>query len=249
MPISSDRPRTQKQKPLSSDRAVKAAEPGWHTVTGASGLLLRVHVAKDGSLTRGWIVRLPGRRSKRSLGQYPLVSLAEARQKAMDFHRAAADGIDPGVRAKRRADVIEAARTLTLDKAIDGYLAKAATPFKNAKSDEIRTRALRGHFAPLHGKDVAALSALDVADILRGLAAHTAIKAHTAIRAVFDFAEAILEPHGVRIANPADPRRLKAVGWTPKPHSQNVPHPAVDWRRGQKSSTSLAGSTASSPLA
>jgi integrase len=231
MPISSDRPPKQKWKPLSSDTAVKAAEPGWHTVTGASGLLLRVHEAKDGSLTRGWIVRLSGRRSKRSLGQYPLVSLAEARQKAMDFHRAAAEGIDPGVRAKRLADVVEAARTLTLGKAIDDYLAKAATVLKNAKSDEIRTRALRVHFAPLHGKDVTALSALDVADILRPLRPQTAIKSHTAIRAVFDFAAEMLEPYGVRISNPADPRRLKAVGWTPKPNSQKVPQPAVGWRQ------------------
>jgi integrase len=218
---------------ITSDRGVRAALPGEHTVDGASGLILRVHAASDGSLTRTWIVRVNDgvRRRRLGLGQYPALGLAEARRKATDAHRAVAEGIDPSRTAKARQRAAEEARALTLGKAIDGYLAKAATPFKNAKSDEIRTRALRVHFASLHGRDVAELSSLDVADILRPLKPQTAIKAHTAIRAVFDFAATVLEPHGVRISNPADPRRLKAVGWSPKPHSQNVPHPAVEWRR------------------
>jgi integrase len=218
---------------ISSDRGVRAAPPGEHTVDGAAGLILRVHAASDGSLTRTWIVRVNDRvrRRRLGLGQYPALGLAEARRKATDGHRAIAEGIDPSRTAEARQRAAEEARTLTLSKAIDGYLAKAATPFKNAKSDEIRTRALHVHFAPLRGMDVAAISSLDIADILRPLRPHTAIKAHTAIRAVFDFAATVLEPHDVRIANPADPRRLKTVGWTPKPHSQNVPHPAVDWRR------------------
>jgi integrase len=218
---------------ITSDRGARAASPGEHTVDGAAGLILRVHAAANGSLTRTWIVRVNDgvRRRRLGLGQYPALGLAEARRKATDYHRAIAEGIDPSQTAKARQRAAEEARTLTLGKAIDGYLAKAATTFKNARSDEIRTRALRIHFAPLHGKDVATLSSLDVADILRPLAAHNAIKTHTAIRAVFDFAATVLEPHDVRISNPADPRRLKAAGWSPKPHSQNVPHPAVDWRQ------------------
>jgi hypothetical protein len=228
---------------INSDRGVRAAPPGEHTVDGASGLILRVHAAANGSLTRTWIVRVNdgGRCRRLGLGQYPALGLAEARRKATDAHRAIAEGIDPSQTAKARQRAAEEARTLTLGKAIDGYLAKAATTFKNAKSDEIRTRALRVHFAPLHGKDVAAISSLDVADILRPLAAHTAIKAHTAIRAVLDFGGTTLEPHGVRIANPADPRRLKAVGWSPKPHSQNVPHPAIDWRQMPEVIDELSG--------
>jgi integrase len=224
---------TREAMQITSDRGVRAAPPGEHTVDGAAGLILRVHAAADGSLSRTWIVRVndAGRRRRLGLGQYPALGLAEARRKATDAHRAVAEGIDPSQTAKARQRAAEEARTLTLSKAIDGYLAKAATTFKNTKSDEIRTRALRVHFAPLHGKDVAALSSLDVADVLRPLAAHTAIKTHTAIRAVFDFAATVLEPHGVRISNPADPRRLKAVGWASKPQSQGIPHPAVDWRQ------------------
>ena len=57
----------------------------------------------------------------------------------------------------------------------------------------------------------------------------TAIKAHTAIRRVFDYAETALEPHGVTLVNPADSRRLRAVGWAPKPPGESESHAAVHW--------------------
>src|SRR6516162_5753327 len=112
---------------ITSDRGVRAALPGEHTVDGASGLILRVHAASDGSLTRTWIVRVNDgvRRRRLGLGQYPALGLAEARRKATDAHRAIAEGIDPSQTAKARQRAAEEARTLTLGKAIDGYLAKA----------------------------------------------------------------------------------------------------------------------------
>ena len=216
--------------PITSDTGVNAAEPGWHAVSGASGLFLRVHPAKGGSLTRSWIVRVTvdGKRRKFGLGSYPVVSLAHARQRATDAHRDIAKGKkDTGVRAERRKRAAEAARKLTLLKAIDG----APSPsYKNPKSDEIRERALRVHFASLHARDVTSITAVDVAAILRPLAVQTAIKAHTAIRRVFDYAETVLEAHRVTLNNPADPRRLRAVGWAPKPPGESESHAAVDWR-------------------
>ena len=228
----SDQPETENQGPISSDTGVRAAPAGTHTVTDARGLFLRVHPTKDGSLTRSWFVRLSGggKRPKRGLGSYPVVTLAEARGKAIDAHRAFAKGIDPGVRAERRQRAADDARKLTLGKAIDDWLGKVAPSYKNAKSDRIRERALRVHFAPLHLRDVATITVADVAEILRPLAAQTANKSHSAIRAVFDYAAAILEPHRVTIINPADPRRLRQLGWSPKSRSESEPHPAVDWR-------------------
>ena len=83
----------------------------------------------------------------------------------------------------------------------------------------------------MHERDVTAVTAKDVAGILRALAPETAKKAHTAIRSVFDYAEALLEPLGVPIVNPADPRRLRAFGWSPKSAKSSTPHPSLDWRR------------------
>jgi integrase len=226
MPSSSDQPKRPKRTPISCDLEVRSAKLGDTPVAGAPGLFLRVHLAKSGSLTRSWYVRLSsdGKRPKRGLdGSYPVVTLAAARQKAIDVHR----GIDPGVRAKRRQRLAEAARTLTLAKAIDG---SPSPTYKNPKSDEIRERALEQTFAPLHARDVTTITALDIASILKPLAPQTAIKAHTAIRRVFDYAATMLEPHGVPLVNPADPRRLRSVGWSPKPQSESTPHAAVHWR-------------------
>ena len=90
--------------PIISDTGVNAAEPGWHAVSGASGLFVRVHLAKDGSLTRSWSVRV--KRRNFGLGSYPAVGLALARLLAQDAHRDAAEGKELGVRAKRRSRLL-----------------------------------------------------------------------------------------------------------------------------------------------
>jgi integrase len=228
---SSDRPKKQ-EKPLSADTAVKSAQPGEHTVTGAIGLILRVHAAKDGSLTRSWIVRVSvnGQRRRLGLGQYPDVALAAARQKAADARRAVSEGVDPSISARRQERAAEAARSLTLGAVIDGYLATAAPTFKNSKSDVIRTRALRHHFAPLHARDVTTVTPADIADILRTLKPETASRAYTCIRGTFDYVEARLRPLGVVIHNPAAPRPLAALGWRRKSRTTHAPHPSIPWR-------------------
>ena len=221
-------PKKPKRKPISTVAELEAAGPGWHTVTGGRKLLFHVKVSKRGHTSRAFAVRLRDqKRSKRGLGPYPLVTLAEAREKSIDFDREFAKGNDPGPRAERRRRLADAARSLTLLQAIDG---SPAPRYKNPKSNEIRDRALRVHFAPLHSRDVDKITTLDVASILRKLAAQTAIKAHTAIRRVFDYAITTLEPHDVRMVNPADPRRLRAVGWSAKPPSESELHAAVHWR-------------------
>jgi integrase len=218
--------------PKLTDLDVRNAQSGEHT--DGNGLILVVRLSRSGGKPRRlWVLRIVanGRRRKLGLGVYPSVSLAQARQKAQDARRALAEGIDPSVTAKRRAGLLEAQRAMTLGKAIDDYLAKAAPAYKNAKSTAIRERALRVHFSPLHSRDVASIRVADVAGILRTLKPQTAVRSHAVIRAVFDFAAALLEPHGVVIINPADPRRLRALGWTPRSTRASTPHPALDWRQ------------------
>jgi integrase len=227
--------------PALTDVDVRNAKSGEHT--DGDGLILVVRPARSGAKPRrSWVLRIvaSGRRRKLGLGVYPSVSLAEARRKAQDARRALAEGIDPSVTAKRRADLLEAARALTLSTAIDDYLAKAAPAYKNAKSTAIRDRALRVQFAPVHSRDVASITAADVAGILRTLKPVTAARAHAILRAVFDFAATVLEPHGISIINPADPRRLRAVGWSARSTRAATPHPALDWRQAPEFTAELA---------
>jgi integrase len=217
--------------PTLTDLDVRNAEPG--ELTDGGGLILVVRASRSGDkLRRAWVLRIMvgGRRRKLGLGVYPAVGLGQARQKATDARRKLAEGIDPSVTAKRRTAVLEAARSLTLVKAIDDYLAKAAPPFKNAKSTVIRNRALRIHFGSLHSRDVTSITVADVAGVLRTLKPQTAVKSHAFIRSVFDFAVVVLEPHGVRFNNPADKRLLRHLGWSPKSAKASTPHPALDWR-------------------
>jgi Arm DNA-binding domain len=217
--------------PKFTDLELRALEIGPHTDGG--GLIFVVEPSrKGGKLLRKWVFRIQidGRRRNFGLGPYPTVGAAKARQKAQDYRRALAEGIDPSRREKARQRAAMAARTLTVGDAVDRGLA-IAPAFKNAKSTAIRERALRVHFAPLHSRDVTTITALDVASILRTLTPQTAIKAHIAVRRVFDYAITTLEPHGVSMVNPADPRRLRHVGWTPQSPKASTPHPSLDWRR------------------
>jgi integrase len=228
--------------PTLTDLDVRNSPPGEYT--DGEGLILVVKASRrpGGKPRRSWVLRIvdQGRRRKIGLGAYPIVSLGKARQKAQDARRALAAGVDPSVTAKRRAGLAEAAKALTLGQAIDSWRVKAAPKYKSAKSEAIRDRVLQTHFASLREQDVASITATDVAGILRGLRPQTAIKACGVIRAVFDFAATTLEPHGVLIVNPADPRRLKALGWAPKSVKASIAHPALDWREAPAFMAALA---------
>ena len=143
---STDQP--EKRKPLSADTAIKSAEPGEHMVTGAIGLILRVHAAKDGSRTR--------KLDRARLRQWPaapswpspipncLLSPQLARRLQTPIARSPMGlTLVLALNAFERAS--EAARNVTLGKAIHEYLV-IAPPYKNHKSAEISLTRLRGHF-------------------------------------------------------------------------------------------------------
>jgi Arm DNA-binding domain len=218
--------------PLSTDREVRTAKVGEHSIAHAPGLLLRVHLASNDLLTRSWILRLMvgDQRRRLGLGSFPDTTLALAVRKAADARERLARGDDPSVSVQRRQRASLAARSLTLSGTIDRYLAEAAPTYKNAKGESGRRRALNVSFAPLHAKDVTEITAVDVARILKSLKPETARKAHAAIRSVFDFGATVLEPHGVTMVNPANLQRLKFLGWSPLPANERGQHAALDWR-------------------
>ena len=72
---------------------------------GGRGLSLRVHRTATGRITRTWRqrVRIEGRLTSIGLGPYPEITLAEARQKALDNSRAVRHGGDPRGRGSPRS--------------------------------------------------------------------------------------------------------------------------------------------------
>lgn len=102
-----------KRKPgaefLSDAKIAKRMKPGMH----GDGRGLYLHVTAPGA--KSWILRtaVHGKRRDFGLGAYPMVSLAEARQKAADMRAVARKGGDPGAERKKEVLTFEqAARKL-----------------------------------------------------------------------------------------------------------------------------------------
>src|SRR5215469_9227433 len=96
---------------------VKAAQPGKHP----DGANLWLQVGPSGS--KSWYLRftLNGRTREMGLGPYPLISLAEARDKATVQRRLLIDGVDP-IEARNTAHRPKH-EAITFEKAAAQYLA------------------------------------------------------------------------------------------------------------------------------
>lgn len=101
----------------------------------ADGAGLYLQVARGGS--KSWIYRYRLNAREREMGLGPLhtVSLAEARDAALEARKLKLKGIDP-IEAKRSAAMerrIDAARAMTFDGAVTAYLKTRAGAWGNAK--------------------------------------------------------------------------------------------------------------------
>ena len=111
----------------------KIKEAGRHAVGGVAGLYLYVTPPHG----RSWVLRamFQGLRKEAGLGAYPAVSLSEARDKARQFKRDLANGINPQKvrQAKRQQALEERARSMTFEMAAQRYLELNGASMSNAK--------------------------------------------------------------------------------------------------------------------
>src|SRR4051794_28076038 len=112
------------QQIMLTDRAVKAALPGRHGDDTVRGLML---VVKP-SGSRSWLLRyqLAGRRRDMGLGPYPEITLARAREKALQARRLVKEGIDP-LSGRRRS------KGLTFKAAAEALIASRKAGWTSAK--------------------------------------------------------------------------------------------------------------------
>ena len=113
-----------------SDRAVAAIKAeGRHPVGGVPGLHIRVTAGH-----KGWVLRVKvgDQRRDLGLGAYPVVSLAEARQKARDVHSSLQRGELPTTPAKQRM-VTLAQAAKTFKQCAEGFMRDRADEWKNPK--------------------------------------------------------------------------------------------------------------------
>ena len=151
-------------------RRVETAGPGKHH--DGHGLILRVR--ENGS--RQWVQRITvhGRRVELGLGAPPMVTLAEARTRALENRRLARSGGDPlGARREARA-------VLTFADAVERYLAAKVEGFGNEKHRRQWRATLDAYALPALGRKP--VGSVAVADVLRVLQPIWQTKTETASR-------------------------------------------------------------------
>ena len=130
---------------LSKTKIAKLTKPGLH----ADGDTLFLNIAKGG--TRSWIQRLTvgGKRRDLGLGPYPLVTLEQARDAAIDNRRMVRAGHDP-LKAKR--DSARLSMTPTFEEAALATWATITPRLKSEKGRRLWWSQLAMHALPALGK-------------------------------------------------------------------------------------------------
>ena len=191
-----------------------------HYVGGVQGLYLQVNVLKSGNVSATWYLRveIDGKKSKKSLGQYPDITLLQARSKASELREQFARGLNPFKTEKelKRQEKVKARQKeineVTFESALSEYLDyKQERDWKHAESTRIKEeRRIRNHLASLMPL---ALSAIEPEDIAAAVMPIWCNKAQTAdrvlglIRGYFKWAMTVKKcrPRGI---NPADSQWL-----------------------------------------
>jgi integrase len=148
------------QQRLSAMQVTKLTKPGLYGDGGGLTLQITVTGAKS------WLFRymVAGKPFGMGLGPTHTVSLAEARQKALDARKLLIDGINPLVAKKQNqiATALANAKMMTFDNCAEAYILAHKAGWKNAKHGDQWTNTLNTYASPVFGH-------LPVAEIDTGL--------------------------------------------------------------------------------
>ncbi len=149
-----------RQQRLSALQVAKLSKPGLYGDGGG----LTLQITPGGA--KSWLLRymVAGKPFGMGLGPTHTVSLAEARQKALDARKLLIEGINPLV-AKRQnqiASALASAKMMTFDQCAEAYILAHKAGWKNAKHADQWTNTLNTYASPVFGH-------LPVAEIDTGL--------------------------------------------------------------------------------
>jgi integrase len=224
-----------------TDRQVQTARVGRTQVEGTTGLYL--HVNPDGSRRWVWRFTRNGRPSEMGLGKYPIVTLADARERVLDLARQLKWGEDP-VQAKRAARHQKVRDATTFADVVQQYA--SAFSSEGEKIDE-RVALLKRHAGMIMPLPI---GAVDTKIIAKALAPVNASTPRTARRMLSAVAKILryAKTHGLRATgDDADWRDVFENIWAQAPrgaHHRALPYgrvPALFARLTEHvSATSLA---------
>jgi integrase len=188
--------------------------------------------------------QLAGRRRDMGLGPYPEVTLARAREKALDARRLVKEGIDPLAERRRQ-------QALTFRAAAEALIESKRPGWKNAKHAAQWSSTLAAYAYPKIGDlDVKTIETPDVLAVLRPIwtaKPETASRLRQRIEAVLDYATAMQVREG---ENPARWKgRLDHLLPAPAKVRTVAHHAAIDWREAPGLMRRLAGMAGTSARA
>ncbi|MBN9066115.1 MAG: integrase arm-type DNA-binding domain-containing protein [Rhizobiales bacterium] len=149
-----------------SDATLKALRPpakGQADYFDASFPAFGVRVSRSGTKAFFVFDRIGGKLKRMTLGRYPALGLADARQKALDWKAEAEKGIDPAAMAKALA--AEAANQKTAEAATT--FGAVVEQFLAGQANRLRPTTMRQYRAFLTGSAVAAWTDRQLASITR----------------------------------------------------------------------------------
>lgn len=189
---------------------------------GGYGLALVVKPRAGGGCRKAWVQRLiiEGKPVNIGLGPYPIVTLKEARDAALQNRRAVWNGLDP--RGK------EDARVPTFEQAAEKVLALHAATWRGRNSEGAWRQSLRDYTKAIARKRIDRISSADVMAVLTPIwndKRATARRLRQRIGAVMKWAIA----EGLRFDNPAGEAIAEALpkGGQRTRHYQALPHSEV----------------------
>ena len=120
-------------KALSEPETKRITTPGFHAVGGIPGLLLQV--TETGA--RSWVLRalIGGKRRSMGLGNFPAVTVAEARKRAQEARSLIDRGADPILARREAKSALKAAAhaARTFAQCTDGFLDAKGDEWRNPK--------------------------------------------------------------------------------------------------------------------
>jgi len=219
------------QQRLSALQVTKLTKPGLYGDGGGLTLQITATGAKS------WLLRymVAGRPYGMGLGPTHTVSLAEARQKALDARKLLIDGINP-LAAKKQNQIAAAladAKMMSFDQCAEAYILAHKAGWKNAKHGDQWTNTLKAYASPVFGG--LPVATIDTGLVVKCLAPIWESKTETASR-VRGRIESVLgwaTTSGYRTGeNPARWKdHLENLLATISKSSRTKHHPSLPWQR------------------
>lgn len=210
-----------------------------HYVGGVRGLYLQVNTLKSGNVSATWYLRVEinGKKSKKSLGQYPDITLLQARNKAIGLREQFTRGVNPFEieKAQKREEKAKAKQKekddLTFEGALSEYLDyKQDRDWKHAEKTRIKEeRRIRNHMVSLMPLSLSAIEPEDIAAAVKPIwcsKSQTANRILGLLRGYFKWAMTVKKcrPRGI---NPADSQWIKDLLPPESKRKKEVPMPAL----------------------